>query len=222
MAKNEDKGWLRLYRSLMDNPFWTEEPFTIGQAWVDLLMLANYSDTERFFRGQYQKVERGQIVTSDRYLAERWGWSRDRVRRTIKKLENAKMLTTNRSSNNTTITIENWAKYQEPRSTNRSTGKTSGKTSGDTQYKKDKNEKESIKSLAPAHQAQEAQEVKEDYGNLWLTPTEWNQLEALCESVGANMIEYVDRVSEWLGDNKVDPKKHVGIFRKFLRSDGYL
>ena len=34
-------GYIKLHRSLMDNPLWTEKPFSRGQAWVDLLMLAN-------------------------------------------------------------------------------------------------------------------------------------------------------------------------------------
>jgi len=36
------EGWIRLYRKMQDNPLWTSEPFTRGQAWIDLLMIAGY------------------------------------------------------------------------------------------------------------------------------------------------------------------------------------
>src|SRR2546427_513725 len=35
-------GWIRVHRALAEHQIWLREPFTMAQAWVDLLMRANY------------------------------------------------------------------------------------------------------------------------------------------------------------------------------------
>ena len=35
-------GWIRLSRNLLDCWLWQEKPFSKAQAWVDILLLANY------------------------------------------------------------------------------------------------------------------------------------------------------------------------------------
>ena len=69
MDEIKDYGWIRLYRSLLDSDLWLKEPFTRGQAWVDLIGLANYADTERIYKGQPQIVRRGQLAVSEVWLA---------------------------------------------------------------------------------------------------------------------------------------------------------
>jgi len=70
----------------MDEPEWLAEPFTKGQAWVDLLLLANHETGFIRKRGVLIAVERGQIGYSEETLAERWRWSRGKVRRYIAEL----------------------------------------------------------------------------------------------------------------------------------------
>ena len=41
----KSSGFAPVYRSLSEHPLWLGEPFTRGQAWVDLLMLVNYKDS---------------------------------------------------------------------------------------------------------------------------------------------------------------------------------
>ena len=65
MAKN--LGWVKLHRTLAYNKLWLSEPFTKGQAWVDLLMLAGRD---------------GVVKTSYQWLADRWNWNhKEKVRR---------------------------------------------------------------------------------------------------------------------------------------------
>lgn len=147
MAKNKDQGWIKVFRTFFESELWLAYPFTPGQAWIDLIGLANYADTEHFFRGKVQIIRRGQLVTSDRFLADRWKWSKGRVRRYIKTLVFLKMVTTDRTTDGTTITIENYEKYQSGRTTygptNEPTDGTSDGTSdgptGGTQKKNIKN-----------------------------------------------------------------------------------
>ncbi len=79
-------GWIKLYRSVMDTPEWLTEPFTRGQAWVDLLLLANHETGFIRRRGVLVAVERGQVGYSEESLAARWRWSRGKVRRFLSEL----------------------------------------------------------------------------------------------------------------------------------------
>ena len=56
-------GWIRIYRELLDSAIWnTNEPFTKGQAWIDLLLLANFEDAEQIVGYETVKVKRGSYM----------------------------------------------------------------------------------------------------------------------------------------------------------------
>lgn len=83
-TKKIDKhnGYVSIYRKLIYDPsLWLSEKFTRGQAWVDLLLLANHSPGTLFIRGNEVVIDRGQVGWSEESLATRWGWSRMKVRR---------------------------------------------------------------------------------------------------------------------------------------------
>ena len=82
----DDRGWIKLHRKIIDTPEWLSEPFTRGQAWVDLLLLANHTSGFIRKRGIRVAVDRGQVGYSERTLGERWQWSRGKVRRFIAEL----------------------------------------------------------------------------------------------------------------------------------------
>ena len=106
-------AFIKIDRDFLQSDFWLREPFTYGQAWVDLIGMANWADKDKFFRHQHQKVKRGQIVTSQQALADRWKWSRAKVRTYLRNIERAGMVTTERTTSYTTITIEKYAFYQD-------------------------------------------------------------------------------------------------------------
>ena len=112
-------GFIKLDRALFENPLWTAEPFTKAQAWVDLIQLANFADKTKYYRGSFHEIKRGQIVTSQRTLAERWKWSKAKVATFIRTLEDAAMVTTDNTNRWTVLTIVNYAKYQDGPTTKR-------------------------------------------------------------------------------------------------------
>jgi hypothetical protein len=61
----ENDGWIKLHRIIMDHPDWLSEPFTRAQAWVDLLLLANYKTGHIRKRGILIEVQRGQVGYSE-------------------------------------------------------------------------------------------------------------------------------------------------------------
>lgn len=58
------------------------------------------------------KLDVGQLIYGERSLAECWGWSRDKVRRFLKLLENLEMITVENTPLGSIISITNYAKYQ--------------------------------------------------------------------------------------------------------------
>ena len=127
-------SYIKLDRGLKNNSLWLlEKPFTKGQAWIDLLILAQGIDKSREHKGKVQKLSRGNVYTSIYFLSSRWGWGRMKVYRFLEKLMMDEMIevqgwkiddttlrtvhrdktdTTNDTTSNTVISIVNWDLYQ--------------------------------------------------------------------------------------------------------------
>lgn len=108
----EQKGYVSIYRTITENWVWDDKPFSRGQAWVDLLLLANHKDIKFSFRGKVIHGKRGSVYRSITYLAERWGWSRSKATRFLKQLEADKMVRLEITTHLTTIVIEKYEDYQ--------------------------------------------------------------------------------------------------------------
>jgi DNA replication protein DnaD len=107
------EGWVKIHRRLIENPLWTCEPFTRGQAWVDLLILANHKDSFYYKRGHKIDVKRGQLSRSIVELSDRWNWSRSKVNKFLKELEKEQQIEQQKSNVTQVVTIVNYDLYQE-------------------------------------------------------------------------------------------------------------
>jgi hypothetical protein len=136
------QGWIKLHRKIAENPIWMSEPFTDGQALVDLILLANHKDGHIKVRGIRYPVSRGQVGWSEIKLAERWQWSRGKVRRFLKHLEDEKTIKIVQQKNKVTsiISIVNYKQYQSGGTTNGTTDEQQTVQQTDTN-KNDNNEK---------------------------------------------------------------------------------
>ena len=101
-------GWIVISRQLQEHWLWNEKPFGKGQAWIDLLFLANYKDKKKIYKGEIVTCKRGDVNYSISFLADRWGWDRKTVRRFLAVLERDHMVTVSATTQRTTITIENY------------------------------------------------------------------------------------------------------------------
>lgn len=133
-------GYIKLHRSLLTNPIWEDKPFSKGQAWVDMLLLANWKDSETKLGNEVITVHRGEVGLSQTYLAERWGWSRKKVCFFLKFLEKEKMIALLVTTKGTGITIENYARFQDE-GTGESTSKAHQKNGACTHIKNNKKDK---------------------------------------------------------------------------------
>ena len=105
-------GWISLHRKITENRLWRKKPFSLGQAWIDLLLLASYQDHKIVFDSGFIEVKRGEILTSIRKISLRWGWSRMKANRFIDVLESDQMVIKKCDTKKTIITICNHDTYQ--------------------------------------------------------------------------------------------------------------
>jgi len=143
---NQQIGWISLYRSLQYNDLWNCERFTKGQAWVDLLLLANIKTKKIFLRGIEITVERGQLAWSIVSLSERWQWNERTVSNFLKSLNRREMIHSKTSNVSTVITICKYDEYQKSteQSKEQSTEQTQSKVQTDNKNNKNNKENKEI------------------------------------------------------------------------------
>ncbi len=81
------RGKFFIDRDLLHHEMWLSEKFSRGQAWLDLLGLANWKPGMIRVRGIRIDLERGDVGWSQRELMKRWRWSQDKFKRFMKELE---------------------------------------------------------------------------------------------------------------------------------------
>ena len=106
-------GWIKLHRKISENPIWTSEKFTRGQAWVDLILLANHDRGFFYCRDHKIEVDRGDVGWSALKLSTRWKWSRSKVVRFLNDLEKEQQIRQQKSKSYSIITIINYDQYQK-------------------------------------------------------------------------------------------------------------
>jgi len=126
----------------------------------------NHAEGSFMVRRQQVKLKRGQIGWSELTMAERWKWSRGKVRRFLKKLENEHMIEQQTGHLTSVITICNYNEFQgdgkEDGTTNDTTYGTAGGTSDEHQ------------TVQQAVHKQECKELKNDNNVNNLFETFWS------------------------------------------------
>lgn len=130
---NKKLGFIPLYRSIQEHWIWSnDEPFSKGQAWIDLLLSVNHEDKKLKVGCNIITIHAGQMWTSYVKLANRWNWSRERVYRYTKMLKNDGMINVDATPNGTLLTIVNYGDFAYQRNADETTNKTTDKTPPET------------------------------------------------------------------------------------------
>jgi hypothetical protein len=127
-------GWIKMHRKITENPLYFSEPFNRTMAWIDLLLLANHTDNFFFKRGIRVDVKIGEVGYDLDTLSKRWKWSRGKIERFLKMLENDNQIVRQKTNVTTLISIVNYDLYQ---SDNKASSKASDKASGRKQEGKE-------------------------------------------------------------------------------------
>ena len=116
---SSNNGWISLHRKIRDNWIWSDSEKL--KAWIDILLEVNHGEKQFPFDGHMITIKRGQKLTSLRKMADRWGWSRNRVANFIELLIEAGMVTAKRTRHGTLLTVVNYGFYQDAQDTNKAT-----------------------------------------------------------------------------------------------------
>jgi len=107
-------GWIKLHRQIQGHWLWlSEKPFDKRSAWIDILLMVNHEDKTVLLGNDLVEVKRGERLTSEPKLAERWGWSRTKVRNFLNLLEKDGMIENKKEGRKRTrLKVLNYSIYQ--------------------------------------------------------------------------------------------------------------
>lgn len=141
----EKKGWIKLYRSLLDDPIWQCSNSNQGKILITMLLLANHEPKQWEWNNIKFQVQPGQFITSLRQLANKSGKgiSVAMVRKSLMKFKKMNFSTYKGTKTGTLITIVNWGKYQDiaENGTNIGTKQEQSRNTRGATNKNDKNDK---------------------------------------------------------------------------------
>lgn len=138
-----EPNFFKVNRTLLLSDRWLSEPFTRGQAWVDLFGLAQHQPSYFRIRGIKINVERGQLAYSQLTLSKRWRWSNKKTIRFLKELEKDGDITQQKSNLTTIISIVKYDFWQGERE-NSTQQSTQQSTLQKHTYKNDNNDNKII------------------------------------------------------------------------------
>jgi len=108
------QGWISLHRKIREHPLFKEKrSFSKFEAWIYLLLRANYRENQFLLGNIVITVDRGCLLTSIKDLAETWKWSRTKSKNFLEFLQNEKMILFESTTKYTMIEILNYEKYQQ-------------------------------------------------------------------------------------------------------------
>jgi hypothetical protein len=195
-------GYIKLYRQITENDLWNEKPFSPGQAWVDLLLIANYREGTINKRGNRIKVEPGQVGYSIKGLADRWGWSQGKVKRFLKHLENEEQ-TENRITKLTSIvTLKNWEKYNG---------------NGEQTENRRRTDGEQTETIKKGKKGKKEKNIYGEFENVLLSDEE---KEKLIERFGkTETVDVIERLSCYIESSGKKYKSHYSTILTWKRKD---
>lgn len=127
----EIHGYIRISRKMFggEDLFWAERRvFSRAEAWIDLIGMASWRDRTVMLKGIAVQLARGELIASERFLCERWDWSRGRVRRFLELLAELERISTRNdhaaSHLAAILIISKYETYQSSRATDDTSDRT--------------------------------------------------------------------------------------------------
>ena len=223
------QGYIKLHRQLLDNPLFTSEPFTRGQAWITLLLLTNYKDGYIAVKnGELLKIERGECGYSELALAKIFKWSRGKVKRFINLLESEKMIQQKIRSNRLIIKVLNYENFQNDTTNSTTNGQqTIQQTVQQTDINNnDKNDKNIVNTVVVVEEEklqqllQENQKIYGEFQNVCLTDENYQKLLGICMSEKL-LNELIEQLSEKIGTGEENPYNAACPDAHYIRLRSY-
>jgi len=109
-AGSNGHGWIKLYRSLQDNPIYRKSQYV--HLWVHLLLKANHKKSEFIWNGKRMVLMPGQLLTGRLELSRETEIPPSTVEKILKYLKREHQIEQQTTNKFRIITIKNWDFYQ--------------------------------------------------------------------------------------------------------------
>lgn len=222
---NEEKGFIKIYRSLTEWEWWSNHNTT--RLFIYCLLAANWKDKS----WQGHKIKRGQFVTSLPDLSQKTGLSREQIRNALKHLISTGNITDKSYSKFRIITVKNYDAYQDDNRIDNSqvTVKQQSSNSQVTPTKEGKKERK--------EEREEKRESKEresavftvshtpppddvlflgDYGNVRISSAELERFEKEFPTMANRTIQ---RLSQYMAENGKSYTNHYAVLCRWAKED---
>ena len=113
---SKQKGWISLHRTISDHWLYPKNrSFTKYEAWIDILLECNHSEQKVLIKETLITCKRGESIRSMKEWANRWKWSKSKVKRFFDLLQNDSMIEYKSVQITTHLTVCNYDSYQDVR-----------------------------------------------------------------------------------------------------------
>ena len=143
-------GTVNIARSIWEDTAFKSEPMTEREAFMWLIMEASWKPREYRVGRHVVELQRGELASSVRYMAEAWQWSKSRVARYLERLRDRGMIQNRDRSgtaSGTAITVISVCNYEEYQSAPKGSGTPSELKSG---QKRDRSGTKHNKEIIPS------------------------------------------------------------------------
>ena len=126
-------GWIKLNKTILDSKIWNKkEPYDCRSAYIDLMLEANFKESDILTNHGLIHVNRGQAFVSVLNLSKKWQWSRNKVYRFLRTLCDTQLVTLDGTPDGTLITLLEYDVSEFCDTTDGTTNDTSDGTSDGT------------------------------------------------------------------------------------------
>ena len=105
------EGYVKIYRKLIDNPIIFKDNDHLA-VWMYLLLNATHKPIKAFFKDREIVLQRGQLITGRKKIAEKLNINESKVQRILKLFECEHQIEQQTGTKNRLISIVKWDEYQ--------------------------------------------------------------------------------------------------------------
>lgn len=112
-----DEAFVPVARKFFHGDLWKEgREFSRAEAWLYMIASASYAPEAKLIEGRCVNLRRGELAASQRYLAQKWTWSKSKVARFLENLTAAGRVRTRNEPGLNVITLCNYERFNGTRS----------------------------------------------------------------------------------------------------------
>lgn len=108
-------AFIKIDRNFFEGKYWKQKRvFSQAEAWIDLVRTARFEiepETRILSNGRYITIKRGEIHASIRFLAERWSWGTDKVKRFLDAAISEQAIERRTEQGESILTLLNYGAY---------------------------------------------------------------------------------------------------------------